>query len=358
VKILLIALLVWTIFLTSCQAPSPTAIPAQSSPSSGNPALSSPTPAPPSNASASTASPRDVATATAPRAAVNLTPARKSAVVATYSIIGDFVREIGGDVVDLTVLVGADSDAHTFHPSPSDNVSIARADVVFENGLEFEPWLDDMFRASGSAALRVVVTDGMTPIKAGEHGHEGEDNDQDHGEFDPHVWHDVNLAMHMVEAVRDGLLQADPANSATYQANATRYLNELRELDRWVVESVQSLPERRRTLVTAHDTFGYFAARYGFVVIGTAVGASTEAAEPSAGEIARLVRRIRSSGVPVIFAENVSQQRIMDQIARESGVRLGPPLYTDALGANGSPGDTYVKMMRYNVSSIVNSLKE
>jgi ABC-type Zn uptake system ZnuABC Zn-binding protein ZnuA len=162
--------------------------------------------------------------------------------------------------------------------------------------------------------------------------------------------------MAIVEVIRDALVAADPDNAALYTANAEAYLAELTELDAFIEAQVAELPVERRKLVTTHDTFGYFAARYGFEIVGTALGASTEAADPSAGAIAELVEAIRAAGVPAIFAENVSNMRLMETIAREAGVTLAPDLYTDALGAPGSPGATYLEMMRYNVTTIVQAL--
>jgi len=268
-------------------------------------------------------------------------------VVATFSILGDFVRSVGGDEIEVRVLVGPGGDAHEFAPSPADGVALAEAALVFENGLGFEPWLDDLYAASGSKAGRSVATEGIQPMSAAEEA----------GETDPHVWHDVTHAMQMVETIRAALTQADPANAQTYQANADAYIAELRELDAWVMPQVQTLPEARRKLVTSHDTFSYFAARYGFEVVGTALGAaSTEVADPAAGEIATLVEAIKATGVPAIFAENIANPRLMEQIANEAGVQLAPTLYTDALGEPGSAGDTYLKLMRYNVTTIVAAL--
>jgi ABC-type Zn uptake system ZnuABC Zn-binding protein ZnuA len=163
--------------------------------------------------------------------------------------------------------------------------------------------------------------------------------------------------MVMVEAIRNALVGADPTNAAVYALNADAYLAELRALDASIVEAVAQVPETRRQLVTTHDTFGYFARRYGFTVLGTALGSlSTEAADPAAGQIAELVEAIRATGVPAIFAENIANPALMETIAAEAGVALAPTLYTDALGEPGSPGETYLGMMRFNVDTIVTAL--
>ena len=272
--------------------------------------------------------------------------------VATYSILGDLVENVGGQNVELTTLVGPDADAHTFEPAPSDNAGLAEADVVFENGLGFETWLDELYRSSGSNAERVVVTEDVDPMPLIEedHGHEPR-------EYDPHVWHDPANAVVMVESIREALTEADPENSEAYRRNAEEYVSELDALDADVGELVGSVPEDNRTLFTSHDTFGYFAERYGFGVDTALASVSTEAGDPSAGETARLIEEIEASGVPAIFAENVSNQATMENIAREAGVELAPALYTDALGGPGSAGDTYVKMMRYNVSTMAEALQ-
>jgi zinc/manganese transport system substrate-binding protein len=282
----------------------------------------------------------------------------KLQVVATYSILGDLALNVGREAIALTTLVGPGSDTHTFEASPADTAALSQAGLILENGLGFEGWLDELYESSESTAERVVVTDGLALLAAGEaHEHE-EAAEHEHGDSDPHVWHSVANAILMVRAIRDALVEADPANAETYQANADAYIAELQALDQWVFEQVAQLPEERRKLVTSHDTFSYFAERYGFEIAGTALGSiSTETADPSAGEMAELVETIRTAGVPAIFAEEVASSEVMAQIAAEAGVTLGPPLYSDALGEAGSEGDSYVKMMQYNVTTIVNTLQ-
>lgn len=283
-------------------------------------------------------------------------------VVATYSILGDLVQNVGGENVELTTLVWPDSDAHTFEPAPSDNAELAEADAVFENGLEFETWLDDLYGSSGSEARRVVVTEDIEPMPiaeeehAEESGHE-EGEEHEHGESDPHVWHDPTNAVVMVESIRDALVEVDPDNAESYEENADAYVAEIEKLDADVQERVDSIPEENRTLFTSHDTFGYFAERYGFGVDTALASVSTDASDPSAGQIAELVEEIEGSGVPAIFAENVSNPALMENIAGEAGVDLAPTLYTDALGEPGSEGGTYVEMIRYNATTMAEALK-
>ncbi|WP_089717880.1 metal ABC transporter solute-binding protein, Zn/Mn family [Candidatus Entotheonella palauensis] len=275
--------------------------------------------------------------------------ARKLPVVATFSILGDVAKQVGGDTIRVTTLVGPDGDAHTFEPSPQDSILIKQAQLIFEIGLHFETWLEKFYEVSESQAVRVVVSEGLSLLSA--------EHEDDH-DVDPHIWHDVQNIIHITQRVRDALIQVAPAQADRYRANATQYIEALQGLDAWVVDQVQSLPASHRKLVTAHDTFGYFAKRYGFTVVGTALESfSTEAAEPSAGAVAALVNRITAEGVPAIFAENTHNSKLIQRIARETGVQLPPPLYTDALGPPGSAGATFIEMMRYNVTTIVNALQ-
>jgi len=283
----------------------------------------------------------------------------KLRVVATYSVLGDLVTNVTGDEAEVVTLVGPDGDAHTFDPSPQDGMAVADAAVVFENGVGFETWLDKLHSSSGSKATRVVVTMGLE-FREGECDHKpGEKEDPDHKhEDDPHVWHDVKNAIHMVGVIRDQLCEIDPKHADKYRSNATVYLAKLESLHAWVEKTVGTLPPDRRKLVTNHDTFGYFAARYGFKIAGTALASfSTEASDPSAAEFAKLVESVKAAKVPAIFAENTHNPKLMQRLATEAVVKLAPPLFTDALGKPGSGGGTYEEMMRHNVTTIVNALK-
>jgi len=280
--------------------------------------------------------------------------------VASFSILGDLVKNVGGEAVAVTTLIGPGVDAHTYDPAPADLVVLAEANVIFENGLGFEPWLDGFFESTQPPGTRVVVTEGITPREVGQDAdeHEEEEDAGDgHGQFDPHVWHDVANVIILVGNIRDALVATDPARAELYEANAAAYIAELEALDASIRGQVGTLPPERRKLVTSHDTFGYFADAYGFEVIGTTLGSiSTEAGDPSARDIATLITQIEEAGVPAIFAENVANPDLMESIAAEAGVVLAPPLYTDALGPQGSPGDTYVGMMQSNVTTIVDAL--
>jgi ABC-type Zn uptake system ZnuABC Zn-binding protein ZnuA len=331
-------------FLSACGSAAPAAPTAAPSPTT---APAEPTAAP----TPTTAAPAEPTAAPA--------PASKLPVVVTFSILSDFVQQVGGNFVEVTTLVGPGGDAHTFEPTPEDGKALVNAKVIVENGLEFETWLEDLYTASGSTATRIVASQGIETIAAEEHaGEEHAGEEHGHGEFDPHVWHDVNNAIAMVETIRAGLSAADPTNAAIYQANADRYTAELQALNTEIEQQIAALPAERRKLVTTHDTFGYFAKRYGFEVVGTALASiSTESGDPSAAELADLITQIKTVGVPAIFAENVSNSNIMETVAREAGVELAPTLYTDALGESGSEGENYIAMMRYNVTTIVTALQ-
>lgn len=282
----------------------------------------------------------------------------KLRVVATHSILGDLVKNVVGDEAEVVVLVGPDGDAHTFDPSPQDGMTVADTVVLFENGAGFETWLDKLYASSGSKATRVVVTKGLK-LRESEDEHDLSEKGKPHThEADPHVWHDVKNAIHMVGIIRDRIIEIDPSHADTYRAKSAAYVSKLEMLHRWVEETTHTLPPERRKLVTNHDTFGYFADRYGFKIVGTVLqSVSTEAGDPSAAEFAKLVDAVKVEKVPTIFAENIHNPKLMERLAREAGVKLGPPLYTDALGKPGSTGDTYEKMVRYNVTTLVTALK-
>jgi ABC-type Zn uptake system ZnuABC Zn-binding protein ZnuA len=283
--------------------------------------------------------------------------------VATFSILGDLVQNVGGDALRLHTLVGPGGDAHVFEPSPADSVTLRKASLLFEIGLGFEPWLEKLYAVSGSTARRVVVTTGLPLLRADREEHQSDsqhahDQAQAHGEFDPHVWFDVQNVIAIVATIRDVLARVDPAQAQAYHTRAAQYTAALHELDAWIMAQVHTLPTMRRKLVTSHNNLGYFARRYGFTVAGAAIASvGTDEADPSAGEMAALVETVKALGVPAVFAETIVNPRLMQRLAAEAGVTLAPPLYTDALGAPGSAGSTYLAMMRYNVTTIVRALQ-
>lgn len=268
--------------------------------------------------------------------------------VASFSILGDLVRQVGGAHVAVATLVGPDSDAHGFSPSPADARKVAEADIVFVNGLGLEGWLDRLIRASGTRAPVVIAASGVKPIPAqDEHAHG--DGDHGHGDHavDPHAWQDVANVRTYVANIRDGLAKVDPAHADAYREAAARYLAQLDALDRDVRTTIAGIPPERRQIITTHDAFGYFAAAYGLRFVAPQ-GVSTDS-EASPRDVGAIIRQIRRDRVPAVFLENISDPRQMEQIARESGARVGGKVYSDALSGPGGPAPTYLDMMRANL---------
>jgi zinc/manganese transport system substrate-binding protein len=305
----------------------------------------------------------------------------KLRVIATFSILGDIVANVGGDRVAVTTLVGPDGDAHVFQPAPADAQAVAGAQVIVANGLGFEGWMDRLIEASGTQAALVTAADGVTPIAFGEEEHaeeEGHDHDHDHAEgeahdhdhaeeeagheghdhgaFDPHAWQSVTNVALYVGNIERGLAAADPAGAETYAANAAAYLAELDALDAEIRAAVAALPDDRRTVVTSHDAFGYFAADYGLTFVAPQ-GVSTEA-EASAQDVAALITQIREAGIAAVFVENIADRRLLDQIAAETGAAIGGTLYSDALSAADGPAATYLDMMRHNLGQLTGALSQ
>jgi zinc/manganese transport system substrate-binding protein len=264
--------------------------------------------------------------------------------VATFSILADFVRNVGGDRVAVTALVGPNSDAHVYQPSPSDAKTLADAKVVFTNGLGFEGWMERLIKASGTKAAMVAATKGIKPRKAaGDHGH-------GHDDADPHAWQSVANAKVYAGNIRDALAAADPAGKSAYEANAAAYIAKLDTLDAEVKAEVAKIPADRRKIITTHDAFGYFAVAYGVSFIAPQ-GVSTES-EVSARDVAKIITQIRKQKIPAVFLENVTDDRMLKRIGAESGARIGGTLYSDALTDEKGPAPSYIEMMRHNVKQL------
>jgi len=274
--------------------------------------------------------------------------AAKPQVIATISIIGDVVKNVAGDKVNLVTLVGPDGDAHEYEPVPQDSVNLSKADLIFENGLHLEHWLDKLYEASGSKAARIVVSEGVIPRVF-------ENNSQ---ETDPHAWQDVNSVILYTQNITKALDAFDPANKAIYDQNAANYIKQLQDLNQWVKKQVATIPQEDRKLVTNHDALGYFARGYGFQIIGAVIpSATTEAADPSAKQTVELINIIEANHVHAVFSENITSPKLAQMLSQEAGVKVAPDLYTDALGAPGTDGDTYIKMIHYNVGVFEKYLK-
>jgi zinc/manganese transport system substrate-binding protein len=262
-------------------------------------------------------------------------------VVASFSILGDFVRNVGGDSVNVTVLVGPDSDAHVYAPTPADAKKVADAKLVFVNGLGFEGWLPRLVKSAGGKASVVTATTGITPLKLG-------------SEADPHAWQSVANAKIYVANIRDALAAAAPSDAEGFRARAAAYLAGLDALERDVQEAIAKIPEGRRKVISTHNAFGYFAAAYGIEFIAP-VGVSTES-EASAREIAKIITQIRAARIPAVFLENITDPRLMGRISAETGAKVGGTLYSDSLTGEKGDSPTYIAMVRHNIKALTSAL--
>ena len=273
-------------------------------------------------------------------------------VIASFSILGDFVKNVGGDRVEVGTLVGPNGNAHVYAPSPGDAKKVADAKLVFVNGLGFEGWLERLVKASGTKAPIVVATKGIKPLeRAGGHDH---DHDHDHGRADPHAWQSVANAKIYVANIRDALIAADPAGKDAYLANAAAYLAKLDALEREVREVIAKIPADRRRVITSHSAFGYFQNAYG-VSFTAPQGVSTEA-EASAKDVAAIITQIKKQKVAAVFLENVTDPRLVEQIARETGAKVGGTLYSDALTDDKGDATTYIDLIRHNLRQLASAL--
>lgn len=280
----------------------------------------------------------------------------KLSVVATFSIIGDFANEVGGERIQLKTLVGPNGDSHVYEPKPSDAMALARADVVLANGLNFEGFLARLIEASGTTAI-VEVTNGIDVLQdpTGGHYHFVDGQAVFHAEpNNPHAWQSIEAAKVYVRNIATAFCAADAEGCTTYEANAAAYSEELNTLDSEVRAAIAVIPEDQRTVVVAHNAYQYFERDYGLHFLSP-VGVSTES-EASAADVAGLIREIRDQHASAVFAENISDSRLVEQIASEAGLTLGGILYSDALSEPDGPAPTYVELMRSNVSTITSAI--
>ncbi|MCC6736578.1 MAG: metal ABC transporter substrate-binding protein [Bauldia sp.] len=269
--------------------------------------------------------------------------------VASFTILGDLVSVIGGDRVAVTTLVGPGGDAHVFEPGTRDARAVGGAAIVFANGLGFDPWMDRLVASVGYAGPVTMASSGVTPLPF-----EEDDPDHAHGD-DPHAWQSVANVRVYVSNIAEALIAADPAGEAAYRANLAAYLAELDALEAEIVAAVTALPEANRTIITSHDAFGYFAHAYGLTFLAP-VGVSTEA-EATPAAVAALIDQIRATGVRAVFIETMTDPRLIEQIAAETGAVIGGDLYADALSPPGGPAPTYLAMMRHNIETIAAALR-
>lgn len=262
-------------------------------------------------------------------------------VVASFSILGDMVRQVTGDLANVETIVGPNADAHVYTPNVEDALAVTKAQIIFVNGLGFETWSDTLIKTSETKAQVVVATGGIKPLKVD-------------GEIDPHAWNALPNGMIYVDNIANAMAKFDPKNEKTYRANADAYKAKLKALHDKTVAALSGLPESRRTVVTAHDAFGYLANAYGLTFLAP-VGIDTEA-EPSARDLATLIDQLKTRKVGALFVENITNPDLVNQIARETGLKIGGRLFSDALSAKGGPATSYLKMFEHNLGTLVSAL--
>ncbi|PDT91922.1 ABC transporter substrate-binding protein [Bradyrhizobium sp. Y36] len=262
-------------------------------------------------------------------------------VVASFSILADFVRNVGGDRINLTTLVGADSDVHVYTPAPGDAKRVAEAKLVIVNGLGLEGWLPRLVQSAGSKAQVVTASAGIAPLKLG-------------SAADPHAWQSIPNAKIYVADIAKALAAANPDDAAFFDAQAQAYLEKLETLDREVREAAAKIPPDRRKVISTHDAFGYFSAEYGIRFIAP-LGVSTET-EPSARDIAAIIGQIKAQKIPAVFLENISDDRLIRRIAAETGAKVGGTLISDGLTGEKGLAPTYIDMVRHNIKALTSAL--
>jgi zinc/manganese transport system substrate-binding protein len=275
--------------------------------------------------------------------------ADKVKAVASFSILGDMVRQVGGDRVEVITLVGPDGDAHVYEPTPADAKNLAAAQILFTNGLGFEGWMNRLETSSGFKGKVVVASTGVKPRTMIE-----EEGGKSETITDPHAWQSLANGKLYVANIRDALIAVDPDGKSAYEANANAYLDAIAKEETDVKAALATLPKDRRKIITSHDAFGYFGAAYGLEIIAPE-GVSTES-EASAKDVAKIIRQIRQEKIPAVFMENITDHRLLDQIASETGAKIGGELYTDALSPPDGPAPTYLDMFRHNIGTLTAAL--
>jgi len=264
-------------------------------------------------------------------------------VVASFSVLADLVKEIGGDRVAVSSLVGPNADAHVYEPTPSDVMAITRAKVVVMNGLGFEGWMERLITSSGFRGRLVIAGSDIKPLRSSDG-------------IDPHAWQDPRNVVRYVTRISAALAAAQPADAAVFAVNAERYRRELLALDAEIRASTNAIPADERRFVTSHDAFGYFARAYGFTILSPQ-GWSTDD-EPSVRDVAALITQLKKGQVRAVFLENIFDPRLIEQIAAEGNARVGGRLYSDALDRPGTTAGSYLGMMRHNVGALLGALRD
>ena len=295
-----------------------------------------------------------------PTVAARVAGGARLQVLATTSTIGDVVRQVGGDAIDLVVLMQPGQDPHSYQPGAADLTAAADADVIFINGWNLEEGLVGDLTTIGREAVIVPISAGVAPRELATDGHAEDEESHDHGPADPHVWQDVANVIQWVDNVRQVLSAADPANAATYEANAGRYRAALEQLDAELRASLQSISPEKRVIITNHDNLGYFADAYGFDVVGTVIPSVSTLAEPTAGALAELVQTMQAAGICTLVVETTASDQLARTLENEltgcDSVNL-ITIYTDALGPSGGRAGTYIDMMRANAAALVEGLQ-
>ena len=275
--------------------------------------------------------------------------ADKIKVAASFSVLGDMVKQVGGDRVEVTAFVGPNGDAHVYEPTPGDAKTLLDSPILVVNGLGLEGWMSRLEKSSGFKGTLVTATKGIKTRQM-----EEEEHGKTHKITDPHAWQSLVNGRVYVQNIRDGLIAADPAGKDAYEANATKFLADIDEVEKIVKESIAKLPPARRKIITTHDAFGYFGATYGMEFIAPE-GVSTDS-EASARDVAKIIRQIKAEKIPAVFLENVTDHRLLDQIAKETGAKVGGTLYSDALSDANGPAATYLDMFRNNIQTLTAAL--
>lgn len=279
-------------------------------------------------------------------------------VVASFSILGDLVKVVGGERVAVTTLVGPDEDAHAFEPKPADAKTILASKLMVLNGLHFEPWAEKLAKSAGYKGDTLVASKGVKPrAMPEEEGHEDKAHDAGghHHDIDPHAWQNPNNVILYVRNIAAGLSKADASGAAAYKANAEAYVKELQALDSSIKTQLGTIPAAKRKVITSHDAFGYFGAQYKVSFLAPQ-GVNTDA-EPSAKEVAQLIRQMKREKIKAVFVENMSNPKLIEQLSKDAGATVGATLYSDSLSPADKPGPTYLKMMNHNLTQLVAGMK-
>ena len=276
-------------------------------------------------------------------------------VIAVESFLADIVQNVAGDRLVVETLMPAGLDPHSFEPTPRDVARISDSDILFANGAGFEEWLDDILENLPEDQIIVEASAGLQSRTIDE----GHSEDDGHGhEIDPHFWLDPNLVVTYVENIRDGLIAVDPEGKDQYSVNAASYIQQLIELDEYIQEKIAAIPAERRLIVTNHESFGYFADRYGFKVVGTIIHSVSSGSAPSAQQMAELVDQMQASGAIAIFMETGSNPQLAEQLSTETGIKVVYDLYTHSISEVGGNAPSYIDLMKYNVEQMVRALAE